>query len=280
MDDSLYDFYSSKDIINEEYMNVFGNLDNPNLDTITDYIQLLLKPVYNYLKSYDLTEFKQKLSKLSLGQHISDYLLINIPFEVRTNQAEYFSYNIKYTILYFINKILMDAKKSIETGIAIFQQREKITVNDIFISIFNEDDLRFMIFKVCPDPFPSTPVDDRNVFGITEKLGRYHITDLDSRKVVAKLVNYLCALYQDNLSECNDYLYNTLNIPSIVPDFTLGTNEVDNLVRLLAISLLINIDYKISNNEGWRRDKAMFYIASLYDNDYIQLKDTLSQKYL
>lgn len=280
MDDSLYDFYSSKDIINEEYMNVFGNLDNPNLDTITDYIQLLLKPVYNYLKSYDLTEFKQKLSKLSLGQHISDYLLINIPFEVRTNQAEYFSYNIKYTILYFINKILMDAKKSIETGIAIFQQREKITVNDIFISIFNDDDLRFMIFKVCPDPFPSTPVDDRNVFGITEKLGRYHITDLDSRKVVAKLVNYLCALYQDNLSECNDYLYNTLNIPSIVPDFTLGTNEVDNLVRLLAISLLINIDYKISNNEGWRRDKAMFYIASLYDNDYIQLKDTLSQKYL
>ena len=171
----------------------------------------------------------------------------------------------------YLNLILINIEKFfyIKIFTSLTADLEVVYPKDIFIAIFNSNDLRFLIFCVCPSPFPTgeKELTAALIMKYSEELINNNITDIEIATILSQICNYIKKLYYRRAVELLDHIGKSIK-------FFRTEDNLKDLVHVIIIIIRNNI--RINNYD---LENPMFYISSLYDNRIIDFKTVLSYSY-
>lgn len=258
-----FDALSFENIV-QDFRDIYQTNYMEEREINVEYIQQLLTPLFDFLNQKTTGEFYANLYKLpeKLLIPINSYINDNLTPE-RTNVNDLKKLAIYYTLNYIILNIF-----------ALTKNYRVLVPSTIFLAIFNNTELRNVIFHICPDDFPTKPADKNYVQNMTTFLiGNNSVGNKDSADVIAKVVNYIWYLNKGELFDFNTYMIKGISNINPTFGFNPSWDTLKDLIKIMAIYLGSNID-----NKKWDKDEPLSYIASLYDNDYVDLVPILQQK--
>ena len=248
------------DIDNNQILELFNlYYTNSILDPLTiEYLKEFANKIFDGINKPKITEIHQNIETLGFNLSYNMMKYINDHILDFNNMDEYRQLTLKYAIEYFYIRIFELLPKNLAT----------ILPKDIFITIFNNDELRWLLFGICPSPFPTGKdfINKDQVMIISTEIINNEIKDAEIAQIISQVCNYLKVLYAKRAIEFIEYIGNNIGF------FRSGNNFTD-LIKIVIILLRNNI-----RSKKWNLDNSIFYISSLYDNDILDLKTPLSHK--
>jgi hypothetical protein len=254
--------------LSEEYVVDVLHQVHPNINYIDSeavlYILAFVTPFYDkFVELNDLVAIKTFFEeKTNIDEDKISTLNQSIVFATKEYDAcpeedrklEQFIYGVIY---YLISDILTVAGDELLKYNNIEYPQELIDIpvssDDVFLGIFNDNELRYLIFTIMPSPIILDQIDqpisyDRNV------------TDTRCINVIRTFDQYLFGVYNDNTY-----------------------NELSNMIKeQYSLTEFQNpISYTLTENiklNDWNLNAPRFYIISLYDNKLIDWRTPLSYK--
>jgi hypothetical protein len=250
----MFNPLDTKSIFNTFHFTYEGMIE----DLSIKYIQGILEPISN--------ELKNCISIADIYKHIDNYYPKSLGIDIQIDINEFLSKLIDVTsldeyknfIIYaVINYLIKEIFKQLNNTILVKPK-------DIFISIFNNDKIRWLLFNICPSPFPEDTLTNDQVINISKSLPDDNIDNQEIADIINKVTRYLKKVYKGRAAELINHF-----TPYI--DIKYTTDNLSNLVIIVIVMLRKNIRLK-----DWDLNNPMFYISSLYDNSIVNLEATLS----